>query len=73
MVDAMLQLQTNWMADYRNSSGIVVADGEYGADVESRTRRGSIHGSSGRSSAICAGVQERLDAFSRLDRAAGEG
>ena len=34
VVDAILQLQTNWMADYRNTSGIVVADGEYGATVE---------------------------------------
>ena len=34
VVDALLQLQTNWMADYRNSSGIVVADGEYGPSVE---------------------------------------
>ena len=34
VVDTILQLQTNWMADYRNTSGIVVADGEYGATVE---------------------------------------
>src|SRR5207249_4049955 len=29
-----IQLQANWMADYRNSSGIVVDDGPYGATVE---------------------------------------
>jgi hypothetical protein len=73
VVDAILQLQTNWMADYRNSSGIVVEDGEYGATVE-------IENSSRVDPWIVRQVereltacQERLDAFSRLDRAAGEG
>ena len=36
VVDALLQLQTNWMADYRNASGIVLDDGEYGADGRDR-------------------------------------
>jgi hypothetical protein len=73
VVDAILQLQTNWMADYRNSSGIVVEDGEYGATVE-------IEDSSRVDPWIVRQVErelvacrERLDAFSRLDRAAGEG
>ena len=29
----ILQLQANWMADYRNGSGIVVDDGSYGSTV----------------------------------------
>lgn len=33
VADAILQLQANWMADYRNSSGIVLDDGPYGATV----------------------------------------
>jgi hypothetical protein len=33
VTDVLLQLQANWMADYRNSSGIVVEDGPYGAAV----------------------------------------
>ena len=73
VVDAILQLQTNWMADYRNSSGIVVADGEYGATVE-------IEDSSRVDPWIVRQVErdltacrERLDAFSRLDRSTGEG
>jgi hypothetical protein len=73
VVDAILQLQTNWMADYRNSSGIVVADGEYGATVEledsSRVDPWIVRQVE-RNLADC---RERLDAFSRLDRAAGEG
>jgi hypothetical protein len=73
VVDAILQLQTNWMADYRNSSGIVVADGEYGptVEIEDSTRVDPwIVRQVERELAAC---RERLDAFSRLDRAAGEG
>jgi hypothetical protein len=33
VADAILQLQSNWMADYRNASGIVVDDGTHGATV----------------------------------------
>jgi hypothetical protein len=33
VADVLLQLQANWMADYRNASGIVVEDGPYGATV----------------------------------------
>jgi hypothetical protein len=73
VVDAILQLQTNWMADYRNSSGIVVADGEYGPTVEiedsSRVDPWIIRQVE-RELAAC---RDRLDAFSRLDQATGEG
>jgi hypothetical protein len=61
------------MADYRNSSGIVVAVDDYGPTVE-------IEDSSRVDPWIVRQVQrdlaacrERLDAFSRLDREAGEG
>jgi hypothetical protein len=73
VIDAILQLQTNWMADYRNSSGIVITDGEYGPIVE-------IEDSSRVDPWIVRQVErdltacrERLDAFSRLDRSSGEG
>ena len=73
VVDAILQLQTNWMADYRNASGIVVSDGEYGPTVEfedsSRVDPWIVR-QVDRELAAC---RDRLDAFSRLDRAAGEG
>ena len=73
VVDAILQLQTNWMADYRNSSGIVVDDGEYGptVEIEDSTRVDPwIVRQVERELAAC---RQRLDAFSRLDRATGEG
>jgi hypothetical protein len=33
VVDVLVALQANWMADYRNSSGIVLADGLRGPEV----------------------------------------
>jgi hypothetical protein len=33
VADAIVQLQANWMADYRNGSGIVLDEGPYGATV----------------------------------------
>ena len=33
VADVVLQLQANWMADYRNGSGILVEDGPYGATL----------------------------------------
>ena len=73
VVDVAIQLQTNWMTDYRNSSGIVLEDGEYGPTIaiEDSSRVDPwIVRQALREAAAC---RERLDAFSRLDRAAGEG
>lgn len=33
VANVALQLQANWMSDYRNSSGIVLEDGPYGATL----------------------------------------
>jgi hypothetical protein len=33
VADGLVQLQANWMADYRSSAGIVLDDGELGATV----------------------------------------
>jgi len=66
-------LQSNWMADYRNSSGIVLEDGPYGPTIEiedsSRVDPWIVR-QAGREAAACT---ERLAAFSRLDRPTGEG
>jgi hypothetical protein len=73
VVGVVLQLQANWMTDYRNSSGIVVDDGDYGATVEleDTTRVDPwIVRQVQREVAEC---RDRLDAFSRLDRAPGQG
>src|SRR6185295_19725914 len=34
VADVAVALQANWMADYRNSSGIVLEDGPYGPTIE---------------------------------------
>jgi hypothetical protein len=73
VADVAVALQSNWMADYRNSSGIVLADGPYGPTIEiedsSRVDPWIVR-QAVRENAAC---RERLAAFSRLDRPAGEG
>ncbi len=73
VADVALQLQSNWMTDYRNSSGIVVADGLSGPTVtiEDTSRVDPwIVRQALREAARCT---ERLSEFSRLDRPTGDG
>ncbi len=73
VADVAVGLQANWLTDYRNQSGIVVEDGPYGATIEiedsSRVDPWIIRQAE-REVIAC---RDRLHAFSRLDRAAGEG
>ena len=73
VADVAIRLQSNWLADYRNSSGIVLDDGIYGATIEiedsSRVDPWIVRQAE-RELAAC---RERLAAFSRLDRPTGEG
>lgn len=71
VADALLQLQSNWMADYRNSGGIVVEDGPDGAAVrvEDSTRVDPwIVRQAERLAAAC---RDALLDFSRQDRPTG--
>ena len=71
VADALLQLQANWMADYRNTSGIVVDDGPNGATlvIEDSTRVDPwIVRQAQRLASECRAV---LDDFSRRDRVTG--
>jgi hypothetical protein len=71
VADVLLQLQANWMADYRNSSGIVIADGPSGPTVtiEDSSRVDPwIVGQARRTAAECT---VRLAEFSRRDRPSG--
>ena len=68
VADVALQLQANWMTDYRNSSGIVVEDGPSGATltIEDSSRVDPwIVRQAAREAASCT---ERLAEFSRRDR-----
>ena len=72
LLPTVLQLQANWMADYRNSSGIVLQEGEYGPTVtiEDSSRVDPwIVRQAERQAAAC---RERLSAFARRDRVSGE-
>ena len=73
VADVAIALQSNWLADYRNGSGIVLEDGPYGTTIEiedsSRVDPWIVRQAE-REAAAC---RERLIAFSRLDRPTGEG
>ena len=72
MADVLLQLQANWMADYRNVSGIVIdeAAGRTTVTIEDSTRVDPwIVRQALRADAAC---REALLAFSRRDRPTGE-
>jgi hypothetical protein len=71
--DALVQLRTDWIADYRDTSGIVVADGPYGAElsiVDSPRVDPWIRAQAVRLAAECG---QRLAAFGRQDRPTGDG
>lgn len=73
VADVLLQLQANWMTDYRNASGIVLDDGPLGPTVtlEDTSRVDPwIVRQAQREAAAC---HERLSAFARRDRRFGEG
>jgi hypothetical protein len=73
VVDTLVALQANWMADYRNASGIVLVDGPHGPTVtiEDSSRVDPwIVRQANREAAAC---RERLAEFARRDRPAGEG
>ena len=67
VADALVALQANWMADYRNASGIVLADGPQGPTVtlEDATRVDPwIVRQAQRAVEAC---REALDEFARRD------
>lgn len=73
VTDVAIALRANWIADYRSQAGIVLDDGPYGATIEiedsSRVDPWIVRQAE-REIAAC---RDRLAAFSRLDRATGEG
>ena len=73
VADAVLQLQANWMADYRNASGIVIDDGQSGPTIQiedsSRVDPWLVRQAQ-RAATEC---HERLAEFSHRDRPTGDG
>ncbi len=73
VVSVLVTLRANWMADYRNASGLVLDEGPGGATValEDSSRVDPwIVGQARREAAAC---RDALDEFSRRDRIAGGG
>jgi hypothetical protein len=73
VVDVLVMLGTNWMADYRNASGIVLEDGERGPVValEDSSRVDPwLVGQARREALAC---RATLDAFARRDTVASGG
>jgi len=68
VTDVALTLQANWMADYRNASGIVIEDGRLGPTLaiedSSRVDPWVVR----QAQRIAASCTERLTEFSRRDR-----
>ena len=73
VTNTLVALQSNWMADYRNASGIVLEDGPYGPTVtiEDSSRVDPwIVGQAQRAALAC---RAALDDFARRDRVATGG
>jgi hypothetical protein len=74
VADALVQLQSNWLADYRNTTGIVIEEDDDGAatlTIEDSSRVDPwIARQAQRLADAC---REELAAFSRRDRRTGDG
>jgi hypothetical protein len=69
VADVLVGLQANWLVDYRNASGIVLADGAYGPTLtleDSPRVDPWIVGQARRAAAAC---REQLAAFAQRDGA----
>ena len=73
VADALLQLQANWMADYRNTTGIVIDEGSAGATVTIEDSSRVDPWIARQAQRLAASCREVLLEFSRRDRRAGEG
>jgi hypothetical protein len=73
VVDALVMLQANWLADYRNASGIVLDDGPFGETFQiedtSRVDPWIVR----QAERLLVECRERLLEFGRRDRATGDG
>jgi hypothetical protein len=69
----IVQLQSNWMADYRNASGIVVDDGPYGATVTIEDTSRVDPWIVAQAQRLAGECRERLIDFGRQDRPSGDG
>ncbi len=67
VVDALVALQANWLADYRNASGFVLAASAYGPTVTIEDTPRVDPWMAGQAARAAAACRERLAAFARRD------
>jgi hypothetical protein len=70
VADALVALQANWMADYRNASGIVLEDGAYGDTVTLEDSSRVDPWIVGQAQRVAQECRRTLDEFARRDRLA---
>lgn len=73
VADALLQLQANWLTDYRNQTGIVIDEGPSGATLTIEDSSRVDPWIARQAQRVAAACREALADFSRRDRRAGEG
>lgn len=73
VADALVQLQANWMADYRNTTGIVLEEGPAGATLTIEDSSRVDPWIARQAQRLAGACREALEDFSRRDRRAGEG
>jgi hypothetical protein len=73
VADAILQLQANWLADYRNQTGIVIDDGPSGVTVAIEDSSRVDPWIARQAQRLADACREALAEFSRRDRRAGGG
>jgi hypothetical protein len=73
VADALVQLQANWLSDYRNASGIVLEDGPAGPTVTIEDSSRVDPWIARQAQRLAGAGREVLADFSRRDRRAGEG
>lgn len=71
VADVLVGLQANWMADYRNASGIVLEEGPWGATVTLEDSSRVDPWLVGQARRAERAAREALDAFARADRTTG--
>lgn len=73
VADAILQLQANWLADYRNQTGIVIDEGPSGVTVAIEDSSRVDPWIARQAQRLADSCREALAEFSRRDRRAGGG
>jgi hypothetical protein len=73
VADALVQLQANWLADYRNSTGIVIDEDETGVALTIEDSSRVDPWIARQAQRLAAACREVLTDFSRRDRRADEG